>query len=111
MKVRSSVRIGDLVIVMGMVGRDENGALVEGVVPQTAQAVARIESVLAEHGCDLSSLVRLRVYLTDIKDWPAVSDEISRALGETWPPTIALEVSALVEPSMKVELEADAIAT
>jgi hypothetical protein len=55
--------------------------------------------------------VRLRVYLAHIDDWSSVRDEISRAIGETWPPAIAFQVGAFVEPTMLVELEADAVAT
>jgi enamine deaminase RidA (YjgF/YER057c/UK114 family) len=105
-----TARAGDLITVVGMVGRDAGGAIVEGVVPQTRRALERIEEALAEHGRDRHSLVRLRVYLTDIADWPAVRDEITLFLGEEWPPAAVVQVQALVDPAMKVELEVDAAA-
>jgi 2-iminobutanoate/2-iminopropanoate deaminase len=108
---RTSARVGDLVLVIGMVGRDRDGRVVDGVAAQTLRALERIEEVLADHGLDRRALVRLRVFLTDIGDWPEVRDVIEEFLGGTWPPAIAMAVSALVEPAMKVELEADASAS
>jgi enamine deaminase RidA (YjgF/YER057c/UK114 family) len=110
MRVRTTARVGDLITVVGMVGRDASGVVVEGVTAQTRRALERIEEALAEHGRDRHALVRLRVYLTEIGDWPAVRDEITSFLGEDWPPAAVVQVQALVEPSMKVELEVDAAA-
>lgn len=110
MNVRQTSRVGELVLVMGMVGRDESGGLVTGVTSQTEHALRRVESALAAHACGLADIVRLRVYLTSIADWPTVCDEISKALGDDWPPTAVVEVTALVDPAMLVELEVDAAA-
>jgi enamine deaminase RidA (YjgF/YER057c/UK114 family) len=110
MRVRTTSRVGDLVAVMGMVGRDASGAVVDGVAAQTRRSMERAEEALAQHGLDRSSFVRLRVYLTSIEDWPVVREELSGFLGEEWPPAIVVEVSALVEPEMKVEIEVDAAA-
>jgi enamine deaminase RidA (YjgF/YER057c/UK114 family) len=95
---------------MGMVGRDASGAVVEGVAAQTRRSLERAEEALREHGCDRKSFLRVRVYLTDIADWPVVRDELTAFLGDEWPPAIVVAVAALVEPSMKVELEVDAAA-
>lgn len=109
-RVRATARTGSLVTVMGMVGRDPAGLVLEGVLPQTRRSLERVEEALAEHGLDRSSLIRLRVYLTDIDDWPVVRDEITAFLGDEWPPAAVVAVSALVEPSMRIEIEADAAA-
>jgi enamine deaminase RidA (YjgF/YER057c/UK114 family) len=108
--VKPTVRVGDLIVVVGMVGRDEAGGVVEGVVPQTTRALLRVREALQEHGCDLRDICRLRVYVTDIADWPAVADEITRHLGDEWPPAVAMQIVALVDPAMKVEIEVDAAA-
>lgn len=108
MKVCPSVRVGDLVFVVGMVGRDSTGALVPGVVAQTRRALERVEEVLSEHDLSLAALVRLRIYLADMGDWPVVRDEITSAIGETWPPAVALEVAGFVDAEIRVELEVDA---
>jgi enamine deaminase RidA (YjgF/YER057c/UK114 family) len=110
MIVKPTVRVGDLIMVVGMVGRDEDGRIVEGVVAQTTRALVRVSEALQEHGCDLADVCRLRVYVTDIADWGAVADEITRHLGPEWPPAVAMQVVALVDPAMKVEIEVDAAA-
>lgn len=95
---------------MGMVGRSPAGEVVDGVVAQTRRSLERLEEALAEHGIERASLVRLRVYLTNMSDWPAVRDEITAFLGDEWPPAVVVGVSALVEASMHIEIEADAAA-
>jgi enamine deaminase RidA (YjgF/YER057c/UK114 family) len=91
-----------------MVGRDESGAVVEGVAAQTRRSLERAEAAVVPHGCDRSSFVRIRVYLTDIADWPVARDEMTAFLGDEWPPAAVVVVGALVEPSMRIELEVDA---
>ncbi len=110
MRVRTTARVGDHVIVMGMVGRDAQGVVVSGVAAQTRRSLERVEEALAAYGLDRRALVRLRIYLTDIGDWPVVRDEITAFVGNEWPPAVVVAVSALVEPSMKIEIEADAAA-
>jgi enamine deaminase RidA (YjgF/YER057c/UK114 family) len=98
-------------MIIGITGRDEEGRIVDGVHAQTRRALERIEAVLAEHGLNRQALVRLRVYMTDIGDWPVVKELIDEFLDEDWPPAVAMAVTALVDPAMKVELEADAAAS
>jgi enamine deaminase RidA (YjgF/YER057c/UK114 family) len=93
-----------------MVGRAPDGRVVEGVRAQTLRSLERIEEVLAEYGLDRRALVRLRVFMTDIGDWPVVRETIEEFFDGTWPPAVAIAVTALVEPTMLVELEADASA-
>jgi 2-iminobutanoate/2-iminopropanoate deaminase len=106
--VRTTSRVGSLVAVMGMVGWDANGEVVEGVAAQARCSLERIEEALAEHGLNRAALVRLRVYLTDINDWPTVREEMTRFLGDEWPPTVVVAIAALAKPSMKIEIESDA---
>jgi enamine deaminase RidA (YjgF/YER057c/UK114 family) len=97
-------------LVMGMVGRDRDGQVVSGVGPQTRRALERVEEALRGEGVDRRAVARLRVYLTDIGDWPVARDEITAFVGEDWPPAVVVQVQALVEPSMKVEIEVEATA-
>jgi enamine deaminase RidA (YjgF/YER057c/UK114 family) len=109
-RVRATARAGNLVTVMGMVGRDVNGALVSGTAAQAHRALERVEEALDEVGLNRASIVRLRLYLVDISEWSTVREEVIQFFGEEWPPTTVVGVSALVEPAMRVEIEADAAA-
>jgi len=73
---------------------------------QTTQAIANVRSALEALGAGLADVVRTRVYVTDISRW----EEHGRAHGEAFagvlPATSMIEISALVDPRMLVEVEA-----
>jgi enamine deaminase RidA (YjgF/YER057c/UK114 family) len=91
-------------------------ALVDGRVahPGDAAAQARqilttIEDALERAGFTLNDVVRTRMFVTDISRW----EEIGRAHGEVFrdirPATPMVQVAALIDPAMLVEIEADAV--
>ena len=75
---------------------------------QAQAALARIERALREAGFELGEVVRTRMYVTDM----ARSVEVLAAHGEVFgairPASTIVEVGALIEPSLLVEIEADA---
>lgn len=95
--------------VIGMVGRTPEGPVVPGGIrPQTRRSLERIEEVLAEVGRSRKDIVRLRFYLTDMREWPEARDEILAFFGEPIPPATAVGVTQLVEPGMLIEIDAEA---
>lgn len=106
-----AVRIGDRVIVSGTTATDDAGEVVGNDDPytQTMVALSNIEDALEEAGATFEDVVRTRVYVTDIGRW----EEVGRAHGEHFaevrPATSMLEVRALIDPAMLVEIEAEAI--
>jgi enamine deaminase RidA (YjgF/YER057c/UK114 family) len=75
-----AVRVGDLVFVSGTTAM-KDGALV-GVGDagaQTRQILANIVWALGQAGASANDVVRNRIHLTSIVDWPAVADEVSKA--------------------------------
>jgi isochorismate pyruvate lyase len=75
---------------------------------QTQRCLAIISTALEALGASMADVVRTRMFCTDIRQWP----EIGRAHGEEFrdfpPATTLVEVRALIEPGMLVEIEADA---
>jgi enamine deaminase RidA (YjgF/YER057c/UK114 family) len=79
------------------------------VAAQARQALANLAAALERAGFTLADVVRTRMYLTDISRW----EELGRAHGEVFgdirPASAMIGVSALLDPAMMVEIEADAV--
>ena len=102
-----AVRVGNQVHVAGTTARaPENTA---DAYTQTAAVLDIIEAALSQAGASVRDVVRTVVYVTDIND----ASEVARAHGERFrdvlPVSTLVQVSALLEPQMKVEIEAYAL--
>ena len=104
------VSAGGWVMVGGTTSVDVDGA-VRGETPyeQTLEILRKIEHELARAGASLADVVQTRVYVVDISR----ADEVGRAHGERFgelrPLMTMVEVSALIDPRMLVEIEAMAV--
>jgi len=106
-----AVRAGDTIFVSGTVAWGEDGRLVGrgDVYAQAKQAISNIEKALIEAGASLNDVVRTRIYLTDISRLEEAARAHGEAFGEIRPASSMIEVSALAEPQMLVEIEAVAV--
>jgi enamine deaminase RidA (YjgF/YER057c/UK114 family) len=78
---------------------------------QARRCIEIIERALHELGASLENVVRTRMFVTDISQWAAIGKAHGEAFGAIRPATSMVEVSALIDPAMLVEIEADAIVT
>src|SRR5689334_17006768 len=106
-----AVKVGPFVSVTGTTALDGKGELVgEGDVgAQTQQCLANIASALERLGARMEDVVRTRIYVTDIKKWEAVGRVHGQTFGAIRPATTMVQISALIDARMLVEIEADAI--
>jgi len=65
--------------------------------------------VLAAAGCTFVDVVKVTVFLTDVGDRPLVNPVREEVFGDTRPASTLVEVSALVIPGARIEVEAIAL--
>ena len=106
-----AVRVGRLVSVAGTTAARPEGGAVGGddAGAQTREALRRIAAALAEAGGRLEDVVRTRLYVVDIDRWEEVGRAHGEVLGHVRPASTMVEVSRLIDPSLLVEVEADAV--
>lgn len=105
---------GRLVFIAGMIGWDAQGVFqTDDLAGQARQALQNLVTVLREAGGDPKDLVRLTWYVTDKRAYLAASQDIGRAFREIVgcynAAMTAVEVTALMEDSAKIEIEATAV--
>lgn len=106
-----AVRVGNIIQVAGTTAIDENGKLVgrQNAYRQTRFILDIIGQALQQAGSSLEDVVRTRIYTTDISHWEAILGAHGEVFGMIRPVATLVEVSALIEPDMLVEIEAMAI--
>jgi reactive intermediate/imine deaminase len=99
---------GTWINVSGQVGFDENMKLVEGgVAAETHATFDCIERVLAKAGADLSHVIRITVFMTDLSDYGEFSRVRSERFGDKVPASAAVGVADLL---VGASIEIDAVA-
>ena len=99
---------GEWIFVAGTTGFDyAQMTIAEDPAEQARQALRNIERALAEAGAKLADVVRVRYYLPDLADWPAIVPVLGEAFAAIRPAATAI-VCGLVDPRMKIEIEVTA---
>lgn len=103
-----AVRWGDLLFVSGVAPVDGNSRLVGGddVVAQARQVFANLATVLKAAGAGFGDVLRVTVYLTDVRDRPKINPIRQEHFGKTKPASTLIGVNELALPGMKIEVEA-----
>lgn len=107
-----AVRIGNIIEVSGTAPVEGDKVIAIGdAYTQTKVCLQIIEKALNKAGASIKDVVRTRMFVTDISRW----EEYGKAHGEFFkdikPVTSMIEVKALIDPQMLIEIEATAIIT
>ena len=105
-----AIRVGSRVYVTGTTAIGTNGEIVgEGeAYAQTVQVIRNIESALKQAGATLEHVVRTRMFVTDIKRWEDYGRAHGEFFGKIKPCATMVEVTALIDPRLMIEIEVDA---
>lgn len=106
-----AVRAGDQVFVTGSAPvADGGGVHAPGdAYEQAKRCFEIIRDALRSLDADLSHVVRTRMFVTDIARWSEYGRAHQEFLGAHPPATSMVEVKALIDPEMLIEIEADAV--
>lgn len=105
-----AVRVGPHVWVSGTTATDDSGTLVGVGEPgsQARQALDNIRRALETAGAGMAQVVRTRIYVTNVDNWPEIAAAHAEFFGAVRPAATMVEVVRLVSPEMLVEIEAEA---
>ena len=105
---------GRLVFTAGIIGWDEQERIVAPDLPgQFRQILLNTLAILAEDGAGPEHIVRMTWYVVDVAEYRTSLAEIGAVykaiMGRTFPAMAVVEVSGLVEPAARIEIETTAV--
>ena len=108
-----AVRVGQFIEVAGTTAVDAEGNFIgEGdVVAQTQYVLEKIKHAIEQAGGTMSDVVRTRIYVTDREHMMEVAKVHGKFFGEIMPASTGVEIGALIDDRLLVEIEASAIIT
>ena len=104
-----SVRAGELIWVSGIVGMRADGTIPEDTVAQFDIAMEAMDACLRAAGGAPHTVTKVQIFMTDISERASINPARIAYFGEHRPASTLVEVSALVDPRMKVEIECMAV--
>jgi reactive intermediate/imine deaminase len=100
-------RVGDLLFLSGQASIGPDGSIV-GIGDfdaQLAQTFANIATVLTAGGSDLSKVVKVTIYLTDMGNFPKILEARKRWFTPPYPADTTVEVKGLALPELMIEID------
>lgn len=106
-----AVKVGNMVFVAGTTAVDDNGEVVGpgDMYTQTDFIYKKIAKALQQAGATMAHVVRIRTFITDMGRY----EEVLKSQGEVFenirPAATLVEVTALIDERLLVEIEVDAV--
>lgn len=104
-----AVRIGNLIEVSGTTSFQDGQVVGKNdLYAQTKKCLEIIEAALIKAGSGMKDVIRTRIFVTDITQWEEAGRAHGEFFGEIKPATSMVQVAALIDPELLVEVEATA---
>ena len=101
------IRFGNLLFISGQAGADDEGRIVDGGFrAQGEQAFANLRRALEAGGSSLKDVVKVTIFVTDMRHFPDVVELRRKYFSEPYPADTIAEITALYDPKAMIEIEA-----
>ncbi|KAJ2748841.1 hypothetical protein GGI19_005943 [Coemansia pectinata] len=101
---------GPLAFVAGTTASSDGSPIPKTCGEQARQTVEIMQQKLLEAGFGLDEVVRVRMFVVDIKrDWQEVSTVMNEYFADIRPVMTMVQVAALIDDAMLIEIEMDAV--
>ena len=103
---------GKMVFVSGQVSRNPQGEIVGvgDITAQTRQVLENMKSVLAQGGATMDDVVKVTVFVTNVVEhYSQIHQVRAEYFPKDYPASTMVEVKALVQPELMIEIEAIAV--
>lgn len=105
-----AIRVGHRVEVAGTTAMKDGEVIGAGsAYEQTKTILKTIEEALHQVGANLTDVVRTRMFVTDISKWEEIGKAHGKFFKDIQPVATMVEVRALIDPRLLVEIEAEAV--
>jgi enamine deaminase RidA (YjgF/YER057c/UK114 family) len=101
-----AVILGDLIEISGTTAIENGQVIGKGdAYQQTVFILRKVKTLLEENGSCLEDVVRTRMFVTDIRNWKQIGKAHGLFFSEIGPAASMIEVQALIDPDLLVEIE------
>lgn len=106
-----AIRVGSVIYVSGTTATNKAGKIIGKRDPykQAVQTIRNIESALEQFDSNLENVVRIRIFVSNIKDWKKIAKAHSEFFDKIRPACTMVEVNRFIDPEILVEIEAEAV--
>lgn len=102
------VRVGNMLYLTGKLGFKDRQLAPGGIKEETRQTLENIKAVLEKNGSSMDHVVKVTVFLADIKEWADMNEVYKTFFPKNRPARSAVGVSGLARDA-RVEIECIAV--
>lgn len=103
-----STQWGNLLFIAGSTARGTPAETAD-IAAQTEAILDKFKVILAANGADLSNVVKVTSFVTDLREAAAAGEVRARYFAGAFPASTQVQVAALGTPDLKIEIDAIAV--